>query len=198
MSNMKSAAKYEKSHARTTLILLVFVVLFSGCATSFSPGSVRQEIFRQTGQDPRRALEVDLGRFTTGLIKQVFAAEGGDVPFAGLAALEFAVYEVDAGEGPVLDVTLIPVRGWESPVKMHDETRSGMVLVRGTVGRNELGEEVPRLADLVVMGSGPTQVVYARLRGQLDPSLPEALGDVIREDGAEGLRSVLSALADGE
>lgn len=196
MTSMERSSKL--SLARLAFCSLALLGLLAGCATSFSPRSVREEILRQTGQDPRRALEIELGRLTTGLIQQAFAGESGDVPFAGLAGLELAVFEIDADEGPVLDVTRIAVRGWESPVKLHDESRSGMVLVRGTTRTNEFGEEVPRLADLVVMGSGPSQVVYARLRGQLDPELPQALGQVIREDGAEGLRRLLNALTGGQ
>ncbi len=183
--------------ARTALVG-VAVVLAAGCVTAFSPATIRDEIVRQRGEDPRRAFEVTLGRFTTLLLRQIAAGDGEDVPFEGLAGLELAVFEVAAGDGPALDVTRIPVRGWEPLLRLADETRSGMVLVR--TGRRSWrvpGREASPVADLVVVGSGPQQVVYARLWGRLDPGLPDALGGVLREDGAAGVRRLLSGLAAG-
>jgi hypothetical protein len=188
-----------RSLRRPVLAIAVLAALLVGasCATPFSPQMIRNEILRQRGEDPRQAFELTLGRFTTLLIKQALAGESGEIPFAGLAGLELAVYELAQDTGPVLDVTMIPVRGWEPLLRMHNETRSGMVLVQGNTVRSSFGER-PRVADLVIVGSGSRQVVYARLWGSLDPELPGVMGDVLRDEGAEGVRSVLSRLAEAD
>lgn len=179
-----------------TLLVCVVAVMAAGCATAFSPAMIRDEIVRQRGENPRRAFEVTLGRFTTLLFRQLAGGDGEEVPFEGLAGLELAVFEVEAGDGPALDVTRIRVRGWEPLLRLADGARSGMVLVRGGRGAwRASARDAPRIADLVVVGSGPRQVVYARLWGSLEPGLPRALGDVLRDDGPAGVRRVLSGLA---
>ena len=183
--------------SRTAAVCGIAAVLaLAGCATAFSPQMVREEIVRQRGEDPRRAFELTLGRFTTLLVKQVLAGEEGELPVAGLAGLELAVFETSPQEAPALDVTRIAVRGWEPLLRLHDETRSGMVLVRGSTRASADGTGQARVADLVVVGSGAEQVVYARLWGSLDPDLPSALGNVLRDEGTEGIRGLLSRLAD--
>ncbi|GAB4373459.1 MAG: hypothetical protein Kow0062_10550 [Acidobacteriota bacterium] len=175
---------------------LAAVALLAGCATAFSPELIRGEIVRQTGHDPRRAFEVNLGRFTTLLLRQALVTDEGDVPFEGLAGLELAVFEIDPDRGgPALDVTRIPVRGWEPLVRLVDERRSGTVLIRAGRRWRAAASAPSPLRELVVVGSGRRQVVYARLWGSLDPRVPEALGDVLREQGPEGIRRALSGLA---
>ena len=178
--------------------LPVALLFLAGCATAFSPEMIRGEIVRQSGENPRRAFEVNLGRFTTLLLRQALATPEGEVPFAGLTGLELAVFEIETPrDGPVIDVTRIPVRGWEPVVRVLDRGRSGMVLVRGARrGDEPAGRRY--VADLVVVGSGPGQVVYARLRGNLDPRVPGALGDVLREDGTAGIRRALSSFGQAE
>ena len=51
--------------------------------------------------------------------------------------------------GPVIDVTRIKVRGWETVLRTHDQQRSGMLLLRPK------GEDV---GDLVVIGAGEQKV----------------------------------------
>ena len=159
----------------------------TGCATHFSPELVRSEITRQRGVDPLSAFELNLGRFTTLLIKSALAGEDGELPFAGLDSLELAVYQAPNEAGPAVDVTRIGVRGWEQVVRMHNPQRSGLVLIqprRGAIG------------DLVVVGAGPNKVVYARLQGALDRELPGRLGDVLREGGPDEVQRVLSELGE--
>ncbi|NJN63727.1 MAG: hypothetical protein HC882_01825 [Acidobacteria bacterium] len=84
------------------------------------------------------------------------------MPFAGLAGLQLAVYDVPGETGPAIDVTKIAVRGWEPVMRAHDPSRSGMVLIRGSQSSRD-GRA--RVSDLVVVGAGATQVVYARLWG---------------------------------
>jgi len=163
----------------------VACLLLAGCATQFSPERMRTEIHRQRGQDPLAALELNLGRFTTLLIKSALAGEDGELPFAGLESLQVAVYEIASESGPALDVTRIAVTGWEQVLRAHDEKRSGMVLIRP---RGDL------VKDLVVVGAGPKKVVYARLRGGLSPKLPGALGEVLREGGPDEVQRVLTSL----
>jgi len=168
-----------------TLVLLACTA--AACATHFSPATIRDEIARQRGGDPLSVFELDLGRFTTLLLKNVLATEGGTIPFAGIQQLQLAVYEAPSDAGPAMDVTRIQVRGWEQVLRVHDQTRSAMVLIRPS------GETV---GDLVVVGAGSRKVVYGRLRGRLSPDLPKALGDVAREGGPDEVRRVLTELAE--
>ncbi len=180
--------------SRVILILAVAALALS-CATRFSPEAIRNEILRQQGRDPLKALEIDLGRFTTLLLKQALAGDNGDVPFAGLSGLQLAVYDAPASSGPAIDVTKMAVTGWEPVMRAHDETRSGMVLVRGS---SSGPDGRARIADLVIVGAGANQVVYARLWGSLDPKLPQAMSDVLRDGGPDRVRAVVSELAGGE
>ena len=177
------------------VLVLAALVAAAGCATAFSPQLVRDEIVRQQGKNPRDAFELNLGRFTTLLLKQVLTSEDGKVPFAGLSGLELAVFDAPSESGPAIDVTRIPVRGWEPLIRLNNENRSGMVLVRGGRSARLREEGKARIADLVVVGSGTHQVIYARLWGSLDPNLPSSLADVLREEGVDGVRGVLSDLA---
>ena len=174
---------------RVAVAVLVALMLFLGaCATNFTPELVRQEIVTQRGVDPLAAFELDLGYFTTQLIKSALAGEDGELPFAGLDSLQLAVYEAPAESGPALDVSRFVFTGWDQVLRVHDPDKSGMVLVR------------PRsdsIGDLVVVGAGPQKVVYARLTGRLSRELPVALGDVLRRGGPEELQQVLSRLGEG-
>ena len=172
---------------RTHSIALAILVLglSTGCATSFSPEKIRKEIRTQRGEDPLAAFELNLGRFTTLVIKNALAGQDGELPFAGLTSLQVAAYEVSAPSGPALDVTRIKVRGWEPVLRAHDEKRSALVLVR------EKGEMI---GDLVVVGSGPERVIYARLKGSLSPELATEMGRVAQEGGPDEVQRVLSEL----
>ena len=179
---------------RTALHRSLFVVLLlatsflaTGCATSFSPESVRQEIVKQRGADPLSAFELNLGRVTTHLLKTAFADEDGELPFAGLGSLQLAVYEAPSDAGPALDVTRIAVTGWEQVLRLTDQERSGLVLIQPR------GE---RIGDLVVIGAGREQVLYARLTGNLDPDLPSTLGDMLRSGGTQEVQRVLTQLGE--
>lgn len=169
------------------LLALVAVLLLAGCATNFSPELMRSEIRSQRGVDPLAAFELELGRFTTLLLKSALAGEDGELPFAGLESLEVAVYEVPSESGPALDVTRIRVTGWEQVLRAHDQNRSGMVLIRPR------GKKV---ADLVVVGAGAKKVLYGRLRGELSPELPAALGEVLRDEGPDEVQRILSNLGE--
>jgi hypothetical protein len=170
------------------LALGATLLLLCGCATRFSPGTVRDELARQSGRDPRTTFELNLGRFTTLLIKSALDVEqDGELPLAGLDQLQLAVYESPAERGPAMDVTQIPVRGWEPVIRFLDRERSGLVLIRGS------GEGI---GDLVLVGAGRETVLYARLRGRLSLTLPEALSKALREQGPEAVRDTLIELGE--
>ncbi|MDA8016424.1 MAG: hypothetical protein MPN21_03160 [Thermoanaerobaculia bacterium] len=167
--------------------VVLLALLCAGCATNFTPELVRQEIVTQRGVDPLSAFELNLGRFTTLLIKSALAGEDGELPFAGLSSLQLAVYEAPSDSGPALDVTRFSFTGWDQVLRVHDQDRSGMVLVQ------------PRsdsIGDLVVVGAGARKVVYARLTGRLSRDLPAALGDVLRDGGPDEVQRLLSQLGE--
>ncbi len=165
--------------------VLAATLLLSACATNFTPELVRKEITRQRGVDPLSAFELDLGRFTTLLIKSAMAGEDGELPFAGLESLQVAVYNAPSETGPAIDVTRIAVTGWDQVVRLHNQKRSGLVLIKPR--RNAVG-------DLVVVGAGPNKVIYGRLKGTLDRNLPGRLGDVLRDGGPDEVQRVLTEL----
>lgn len=177
---------------RTSNVLKVMAVvatcaLLASCATNFSPELMRAEIARQSGEDPLSAFELDLGRFTTLLIKNALAGEDGELPFKGLQSLQVAVYEVPNDSGPAIDVTQIAVTGWDQVLRAHSPQRSGMVLIR---------PKADAVGDLVVVGAGPKKVIYARLRGTLSNDLPAALGEVLEDGGPDEVQRVLSQLGE--
>ena len=175
--------------ARLRVPALIGLLLFSlaGCATRFSPGVIRDELTAQHGQEPTGVFEVDLGRFTTMLIKKTLSRGDGELPLSGLDQFQLAVYEAPSDDGPAFDVGRIKVRGWETVLRTHDESRSGLVLIRPD------GEMI---GDLVVIGSGRKTVVYARLRGSLDPELAAGLGQALNEGGTDSLRESLKQLTE--
>jgi hypothetical protein len=175
----------KRRFPRGLSVWLAILLLF-GCATRFSPEKIRDELARQSGRDPLTSFELNLGRFTTLLIKRALDVETDDVlPLSGLEQLQVAVYESPSEAGPAMDVTRIPVRGWEQVVRFHDQKRSGLVLIRGS------GDGI---GDLVVVGAGRKTVLYARLRGTLSVKLPEALGKALRDSGPEAVRDTLIEL----
>ena len=109
----------------------------------------------------------------------------GELPFKGLESVEVAAYDVPAPSGPAIDVTRIEVKGWDQVLRAHDESRSGMVLIRPK------GDSI---GDLVVVGAGPEKVIYARLKGTLSPELPAKMGRVLQEGGPDEVQRVLQEL----
>lgn len=166
---------------------LAACLALTSCATNFTPELIRKEIVRQSGEDPLAAFELDLGRFTTTLLKSALAGEDGELPFAGLTSLQIAVYKVPNSSGPAIDVTRIKVTGWDQVVRANNPERSGMVLIR---------PKSDVVGDLVVVGAGPEKVVYARLRGKLSKDLPGALGEVLQEGGPDEVQRVLRQLGE--
>ena len=148
---------------------------------------MRSEILRQRGIDPLSAFELDLGRFTTLLIKSALAGADGELPFAGLESLQVAVYEVPTDSGPAIDVTRIAFTGWDQVVRAHNEKRSGLLLIQPR------GDSI---GDLVVVGAGPKKVIYGRLQGTLSRDLPRALADVLRDGGPDEVQRVLTQLGE--
>ncbi len=169
----------------TRLLILVLTVLGTGCATSFSPEVVRSEITRQTGADPSRVFELNLGQVTMALARKVIGVgEDGSLPLAGLARFELAVYDVPA-TGRSLDFTRMTVRGWEPTVRSKSPTGSTLVLVRSS-GRD--------IGDLVLVAADADQAIYARLAGRLSRDLPEALGQAVAMRGTDGVKRELMSL----
>jgi hypothetical protein len=184
---MTSTSTSATLRIRRATGLLLLALLLTSCATNFSPEMIRQEIVSQRGADPLSTFELELGRFTTLLIKSALAGENGELPFAGLGSLQLAVYEAPSDSGPVIDVTRIEVVGWDPVLRVTNPDRSGMVLIQPR------GE---RIADLVVVGAGTRKVVYARLNGDLDPGLATAMGDVLRSGGPEEVQRLLTRLGE--
>jgi hypothetical protein len=109
---------------------------------------------------------------------------GGPLPLAGLTGFDLAFYEVPAAspQGASLDFTKMAIRGWEPVVRTKQPGRSALVLVR---------EGGSTIDDLVLLGAGSSNAIYARLRGTQSPELPRALGNAFESRGPEGLRDEL-------
>jgi hypothetical protein len=178
--------------------MLALLWLLAGCAAQFSPGAIRQEIVRQRGGDPLSVFEVNLGQFTTLLLRRSLTGSVGAFPLSGLRKLQVAVFEMPVAQTPVIDVTRIATRGWDPVIKVHDRERSGMVLLRstGVPSRNAASAATATRGDLVVIGAGQRSVVYARLEGWLHPKLPSALGDVLRRGGPDQIRELFMELSE--
>ncbi len=175
------------NRAVAAVAVLALAVLGAACATSFSPALIRAEIAQQTGADPARVFELNLGRVTMALARTVIGAADADVlPLAGLVRFELAVYEVPASGRP-LDFTRMAIRGWEPTVRAKTPTGSTLVLVRSS------GDDV---GDLVVVAAGADKVVYGRLVGRLSRELPVALGRAVTEHGPEAVERELMALTE--
>lgn len=172
---------------KQSAILVVSVVLAIAqlaCATAFSPEVIHREIVRQTGANPPRVFELNIGRATLALTRRIIGSHSGNaLPLAGLTRFELAVYEVPATGGK-LDFSRMAVRGWEPTVRSKTEKASTLVLVRQS--RNAI-------ADLVLVAADKKQVLYARLAGSLSRDLPQALGKVATE-GTSMLKQELMSL----
>lgn len=178
------------------LPLLIVTSLALGCATRFSPATIHDEILRQRGTAPLTRFELDLGRFTTYMLKSALATEEGELRFEGLRELQFSVYETVERPGAAIDVTRIEVRGWEPVIRFGDASRSLMVLVRG--GKLPWSAETGPIGDLVVVGAGRRRVVYGRLQGLLSRELPSRLEEVFRGGGPEAVVEIFSQLGESE
>jgi hypothetical protein len=174
---------------RTTLSFLCCLLLLAGgCATSFSAPSVRSEIVRQTGADPQKMLELNVGRMTMSLARRVAGVSGGNLPLSGLTRFELAVYDLPASVvsgAATLDFTTMPVRGWEPTVRYRDGAKSGMVLVRGS------GDSI---GDVVLLFADERDATFVRLRGTLPKELPAALGEAVRTGRTEDVEAELREL----
>lgn len=167
--------------------VIAVAALAAGCATAFSPALIRDEIAKQTGQDPPGVFELSLGRPTMALAKTALgaAAPGGSLPLAGVAAFELASYEVPGGAARI-DFTRMPVRGWEPVVRFREGPRSAFILVR---------PEGEAIGDLVLVAGDAGRVLYSRIQGRLSPELPEALARTVRSDGPDAVqRELLSVI----
>jgi hypothetical protein len=172
---------------RTARLVAVLTasILCASCATSFSPADTRAEIARQTGADPPRVLEFNLGTVTMALARQVIGpGADGSLPLGGLTRIEVAVYDVPAG-GTALDFTRMAVRGWEPTVRARTPTGSTLVLVRAS------GDSI---GDLVLVAADARQVLYSRPAGRLSRELPVALGQAVSSRRTEGVKQELMSL----
>lgn len=166
------------------VLLLFAAVWIAGCATRFSPQLVHQAIVRQTGTEPEGVVELTLGRPTLSLIRNAIGSQGdGTLPLNGLRAFELAVYEMPNSER--FDVTQMMVRGWEPVVRTKKRDSSAMVLIQSSD---------MAIHDLVVLAAGERSVVYGRLKGSLNPKLPEALGRSFDVEGPEALKDALLSI----
>ncbi len=169
-----------------SVMIALAVLLGAGCATSFSPARIRSEIARQTGADPQRMVEVNVGRATMALARRVIGPSSeGFLPAAGLKHLELAVYDLPATGGGV-DFTRMAVRGWEPTVRVSTPKGSTLVLIRGSSDA---------LEDVVLVTCDADQALYARLSGRLSTELPAALGAAAARSGPEAVGRDLMSLA---
>lgn len=174
-------------------LTLIATLALTGCATSFSPDRIRQEIAVQTGADPQSILEFTLGPTMLALARTLFVSEptepaGAEQSIAGLRKLEFAVYDLPPGRADSLDFTRMKVTGWEPTVRRRDAASSTVVLVRGAEGDT--------VGDIVLMTAGARQAVYARWSGRLSRSLPEAVGEAVARGGPDGVKRELMSLTE--
>jgi hypothetical protein len=114
------------------LVALLLGLGLMGCATSFSPELVRNEIAAQTGQDPQYVFEIQLGRVTMHMIRTALGPRGGSLPLAGLTGFDLAFHDVPSPSigGAPPDFTRMPIRGWDPVVRTRQPGRSAVVLVR--------------------------------------------------------------------
>lgn len=165
------------------------LALAAACYRPFSPEIVRKEIVRQTGAEPASSFEFKLGGATMRLAKAVVSKAAGEpIRFGGLTRVDLAVFEVPPEKE--VDFGKLRLWGWDRLIQTRKEGRSLLVLVR-TDGKN--------LADLVLVAQGEGQVLYGRLKGELDPGLPTALQRALESTGLKGLKEhLLSAGRGGE
>lgn len=170
-------------------LALAMLATLAGCATNFSAASVRAEIARQTGAEPRDAFEVSAGPATMALLRRVMSDETGEessFPSSRVTSFELAVYELASRPGaPPVDFTAMPARGWEPTLRVRSPEGSGMVLVRAS--GNSVG-------DLVVLASDRDGALFGRVRGTLPPELPAAIAKAVKEGGPAAIRRELDAL----
>jgi hypothetical protein len=174
-------------------LTLVMIITLAGCATSFSPDLIRNEIATQTGADPQGILEFTLGPTTLALARTLFAsssgAAAGDVqPLAGLRKLQFAVYDLAPGRARALDFTRMGVTGWEPTVRKRDANSSTLVLVRGAEGDT--------VGDIVLVTAGEKQAIYARWSGRLSRKVPEQIGEALSQGGTDAVKRQLMTLTE--
>jgi hypothetical protein len=168
----------------------VVVALLTGCAGRISPRTVRDEVVRQTGSPPARERELSMGRLTTALVRRALGPDArGSLPLAGLTAIELAVYDLPAdrpGGAQPLDFSDMTPWGWDNVVRWRDGGRSALVMVRSC------GDAI---RDLALVAAGDHEVLYARLRGELPATLPEAMRVAVARDGPASIeRELLEAL----
>jgi len=155
------------------------------CAARLDAATIRAELVRQTGRPPLKEFEWNLG-LTARLAMRALGTRPEQVlRIEGLSGLEVALYDADpsgpAQDGP-LDLSALDRRGWETVVRYRDPHSSALVVVRPS------GE---RIRELVLVGAGRNQVVFARLEGRLDPGLPAELERAVRSEGPEATRDKL-------
>ena len=162
------------------------------CAARLDAATIRDELVRQTGRPPVKEFEWNLG-LTARLAMRALGTKPEDVlRIEGLTGLEVALYDADpAGlaEGAPLDLSALDRRGWETVVRYRDPRSSALVVVRPS------GE---RIRELVLVGAGRNQVVFAKLEGRLDPGLPAELEKAVRTEGPEATKDKLVEATAGE
>jgi hypothetical protein len=164
---------------------VVLAVGALACAATIDAATVREQLVRQTGRVPAGEFEWNLG-LTARLAMGALGTKPAEVfAIRGLTGLEVALYDLDPaapGAGTPLDLAAIDRRGWETVVRFRDARSSALVVIQPA------GD---RIGELVLVGSGRNQVLYARLKGLLDPSLPEALGNSVVTQGPAATKDAL-------
>jgi len=162
------------------------LLLLPACFGTISAGTVRSEIVRQTGQPPATEFEFNMGRMTTALIKAALGpGPDGSLPLAGLSGIEIAVFELPpahAASAVGLDFSQLTPYGWENVVRSRSENGSSSVMIRG---------DQQAIHDLALVVADDQEVVFARLRGTLPTTLPEAIQIAAREGGTEPVKRQL-------
>lgn len=168
------------------IVVAVAATTLGGCFGTISANTVRGEIVRQTGQAPASEFEFNLGRMTTALIKAAIGPKpDGSLPLSGLSAIEIAVFELPmthAATAVGLDFSNLTPYGWENVVRSRSENGSSSVMIRG---------DSRAIHDLALVVADREEVVFARLRGTLPTTLPEAIQIAAREGGTEPVKRQL-------
>jgi hypothetical protein len=179
----------ERRGVGEAAIAAALALVALGCASTIDAATVREELVRQTGRVPVGEFEWNLG-LTARLALGALGTKPADVlAIPGLTGLEVALYDLDPaapGAGAPLDLSAIDRRGWETVVRFRDARSSALVVIQPA------GD---RIGELVLVGSGGSQVLFARLTGLLDPGLPEELGDSIAKQGPAATKDALVGAA---
>lgn len=158
----------------------------SGCPAQAAPRGVKSALERTLGVELQREVGLDLGPFSTSLVKSITA---DDVELRDLDRIHVAVYKVIGSHGaPARRVTAadLGVRGWTKILESRDGGEQVLLLAKPA------GDEI---REMMLLSVDEDEVVVAHLHGRLDRLIHDALaaGD---HEGRRGARTASDT--DGE